>query len=582
MTDDFDVSLRRRLESLASAVPLAQPGEVTAVSRQPVRARSTSRLALVGLLPVLVVVVIGAVVASLLKIGPGPGDSSAGSTEAANGPIESITRSGDFELTIRSAKARYAVGEPIDIGAALTFVGEERPGGVQIGHALGADDGPLGFGIEEPVIGDLHLTPGTQDACARTALIPGQPITAAFAKSAGWSGDDPRSDDYLAFVRDPVLRLRTGTWHVYAIAAFSLGDCSPDPIAMRVDLTIVVDGTLAPIDGPVLATDSNGDFELTIRSPKGRYVVGEPIAVEATFAYAGDEPVQIVDNEGDGEPLTFGIEEPVVGDLILGPSGYLPCISTTIEPGHTQVSEFVKSGGWTSDDPFAEQIEAFFRDPELRLSEGTWHIWAAADFFVNECGADRVELRVEIPIEVTPPASTDTPEPQPTDGGAESTDDPSLGAVEASDYDGTFRLELRSTKSGYAAGEPIDVKGTLTYVGPKESVEVCNDSYGPIAFGIRERVFGAIRVGSISTLMGDMTTFDRGVPLVTPFQKGGGFSGDDPDADQYKDWLLDPELWLPEGTWHLTAHATGGPGCGVEAGPPFDLRAEITIVVATA
>ena len=35
MTDDFDVSLRRRLESLASAVPVAQPGEVTAVVRQP-------------------------------------------------------------------------------------------------------------------------------------------------------------------------------------------------------------------------------------------------------------------------------------------------------------------------------------------------------------------------------------------------------------------------------------------------------------------------------------------------------------------------------------------------------------------
>ena len=240
MTDDFDVSLRRRLEGLAVAVPVAPSGGVTSVGRQPVRARSGSRLALAGVLPVLAVVVIGAVVAGALKIGPGPDDSSAGSTDVANGPIEATTRSGNFELTIGSAKGRYAVGEPIDIEAALTYVTEELPGGVQIGHALGADDGPLGFGIEEPVIGELRLTPGTRDACARTILVPGEPLAAAFTKSAGWSGDDPSSDDYRAFVLDPVLRLGVGTWHVYAVASFSLGDCGPDPVEMRADLTIEV------------------------------------------------------------------------------------------------------------------------------------------------------------------------------------------------------------------------------------------------------------------------------------------------------------------------------------------------------
>jgi hypothetical protein len=209
-----------------------------------VRARSTSRLALAGHLPVLAVVVIGAFVATVVKIGPGPGDSSAGSTDAANRPIESTTRFGDFELTIRSAKARYAVDEPIEIGASLTYTGVEQD--LQIGHALGADDGPLGFGIEEPVIGDLRLTPGTRDACARTTLVPGQPLAAAFAKSAGWSGDDPRSDAYLAFVQDPVLRLGAGTWQVYAVAQFSIGDCGSDPIQMRVGLAIDVVGRAIP------------------------------------------------------------------------------------------------------------------------------------------------------------------------------------------------------------------------------------------------------------------------------------------------------------------------------------------------
>ena len=251
MTDDFDVSLRRRLESLATAVPVAPPGAVSAVVRQPVRPRSTSRLALAGLLPVLSVVVIGAVVATVLKIGPGPSDSSSGSTDAANGPIESTTRSGDFELTVRSAKGRYAVDEPIDIDASLTYRGGAP---VQIAHAMGAAESPLGFGIEEAVLGDLRITPTTQDACVRSTLEPGRPLIVAFAKSGGWSGDDPRSADYRAFMQDPVLRLGSGTWHVYALASFSIGECAPGPIERRVDLAIVVDGTLAPIDSPVVAT----------------------------------------------------------------------------------------------------------------------------------------------------------------------------------------------------------------------------------------------------------------------------------------------------------------------------------------
>ena len=307
MTDDFDVSLRRRLEAVASAVPVVPPGDVAAVVRQPVRARSTSRLALAGVLPVLAVVAVGAVLASVAQIGPGPGDSSAGSSNEANRPISATSRSGNFELTIRSARTRYAVDEPIEIEAALTYVGDELPGGVQIGHALGADDGPLGFGIEEPVIGELRLAPGRRDACARTVLVPGEPLSTAFAKSAGWSGDDPRSDDYRAFVLDPVLRLSAGTWHVYVVASFSVGDCGPDSIEMRADLMIEVDAqaatqtpTARPPDqtgiGPLTAIDDDGTFRLELRSSKSVYVAGEPIDIEATLAYIGSD--QTGDFEG--------------------------------------------------------------------------------------------------------------------------------------------------------------------------------------------------------------------------------------------------------------------------------------------
>lgn len=70
MTDDFDVSLRRRLEGLAAAVPVAPPGEVMSVIPREVRARSRSRLALAGLVPALGVLVAGTFLASLAGVDP--------------------------------------------------------------------------------------------------------------------------------------------------------------------------------------------------------------------------------------------------------------------------------------------------------------------------------------------------------------------------------------------------------------------------------------------------------------------------------------------------------------------------------
>ena len=267
MTDDFDASLRRRLESLASAVPVAPPGDITAVVRQPVRARSTSRLALAGLLPVVAVVAIGAVLASVLKIGPGPGDSSAGSTDAPNGPIEATTRAGDFELMIRSAKARYAVDEPIDVKASLVYLGS---GSVQIAHGQGARGTAVGFGIEEPVFGDLRLAPVVAESCERSTLEGGIPLEVPFAKAGGWSGDDPRAGEYQAWFQDPVLRLPAGVWHIYAVAGFSIETCRPDPIQMRVDLTIEVDRqATADLPAPLPSDQSEIDLMTAPERAKG-------------------------------------------------------------------------------------------------------------------------------------------------------------------------------------------------------------------------------------------------------------------------------------------------------------------------
>lgn len=142
--------------------------------------------------------------------------------------------------------------------------------------------------------------------------------------------------------------------------------------------------------------------------------------------------------------------------------------------------------------------------------------------------------------------------------------------------DGGFALTLRAAKRNYTPGEPITVLATLTYLGNQPSIEIHTDSTGPIMFGIREKVFGAIDVGGLSLLMCKTTTLRPNQPLIEPFKKGGGFDGENPDADKLKAWLLDKELRLPQGTWHLYAIAQA-PCMGGDV--RFDLRTEIEIVV---
>ncbi|HET7180714.1 MAG TPA: hypothetical protein VFI15_00620 [Candidatus Limnocylindrales bacterium] len=161
---------------------------------------------------------------------------------------------------------------------------------------------------------------------------------------------------------------------------------------------------------------------------------------------------------------------------------------------------------------------------------------------------------------------------RPSSGG---TPDPNGGPV-GSDRDGDFALTLRTDKRRYAVDEPIDAVGSLTYFGSRPSVTIHTDNNGPIMFGIREKVFGGITVGTMSDLMCGETTLTRAVPLIDSFHKGGSFDGENPDAAKFQAWILAKDLRLPEGTWHLYAVARA-PCMGGDIA--FNLRTEIEIVV---
>src|SRR3972149_2434931 len=121
MTDDFDFELRHRLASLNAAVPVEVAGP-RGVSVSPhVQPGSAARgFALGALASLVVVVLVATAVAGLTGLGPFAPAGSAG-TEGA--PVVSTVTDGPFELTLRSARARYATDQPVEIEASLAYRG---------------------------------------------------------------------------------------------------------------------------------------------------------------------------------------------------------------------------------------------------------------------------------------------------------------------------------------------------------------------------------------------------------------------------------------------------------------------------
>lgn len=573
---DLDRDLSGRLARLAEAVPTGRldPAHVRAVE-----ARHHVRMAWMTPLVALVVVVIGA---TLLAGGNEPGSTTAPSGSRANGPVAATTRSGDFELTIRAGQSQYVAGEAIDIQATLTYLGEGGP--IEIGHLIGSDGSPIGFGVNESIFGGYRLGSGdSRLVCHRTTLARSDPLTTSFIKTGGGSGADEAG--FLAFMADPVLWLAAGTWHPYAMVQSANGcvdgrHAVPD---MRVEIEIeVVPAPSEAPNGPLAVTVTDGPFALTIRSTKARYAVGEPIEIEAVLRYTGSAPsVEISHGLGsNGSPLAFGIAEPIPieGGQIRLPAGYplicagpCPspaevCIESQLVAGSASALPFEKRVHLGTEIPDTSAAQAYILDPELHLPAGTWRPYVLAEFSEGEVQPCRDHaLRAEIEIEVAP-ARAETQ--APADAGPT-----------AVDRDGAFSLELRASKARYAPNEAIDVLATLLFHGPGESINFRHDSSGPIMFGIREKVFGEIDVGPISILMWDRTTLQRSVPYTRTFIKGGGLMGDHPDQAMHRAWLEDPVLRLPEGTWHISAGAGAEVLEGDSITGGFSLSTEIEIVV---
>ena len=79
--------------------------------------------------------------------------------------------------------------------------------------------------------------------CAPHLIPAAGSLDVPFAKSGGWSADDPNAAFLRAYFADPELRLPPGTWRVEASTAASIGEgCTGAPLKLVAAVDVVVLG----------------------------------------------------------------------------------------------------------------------------------------------------------------------------------------------------------------------------------------------------------------------------------------------------------------------------------------------------
>lgn len=121
-------------------------------------------------------------------------------------------------------------------------------------------------------------------------------------------------------------------------------------------------------------------------------------------------------------------------------------------------------------------------------------------------------------------------------------------------YNEDFRLTITVDKSVYKTDEPIDCYATIEYKGKEPFTVYHADPL--MVFSIEGRNYFHGDYARNDVL--ERTTFeseDESLPdeRRIEFQKSGGWSADDPDADFYEAFYKDKELRLPAGEYALSA-----------------------------
>lgn len=116
--------------------------------------------------------------------------------------------------------------------------------------------------------------------------------------------------------------------------------------------------------------------------------------------------------------------------------------------------------------------------------------------------------------------------------------------------DEIFQLKLYIDKHQYTKDEIINCYATLEYIGEEDSITIYHGD-PLVGFALKDEKYFDGSYGQHTILLS--TTIKKGEILRFDFSKSGGWSGDDPNADFYQEFFSEKELFLPEGTYEVSA-----------------------------
>lgn len=163
---------------------------------------------------------------------------------------------------------------------------------------------------------------------------------------------------------------------IYSLLLFTLVSCQAK----------VPSGTAGTIN-------NNKLFELKIFSDKREYKSTDKISIWSTLEYIGkEEQIKIWHGEPyiiysitDGKDFTL---DGVIQDILK---------STVLEKGKIYKIDYVKSGGFSADDPKASFWRSFFAEKDLYLPPGEYTIKASTGFSL---GSDVINSKVDATCEL--------------------------------------------------------------------------------------------------------------------------------------------------------------------------------------
>lgn len=178
-----------------------------------------------------------AVLLAACSMTPTPTPLGSGSQPGPTAPeLASGTVSGrGLTLSVTAQPAVVAAGQPIEVEAVVTNDGPEPI------VLSGSGSGFVAFSVTRIEDG---LTPGepvfTSD-CVPHVVPVGEPIVVPFAKSGGWSEDDPNAAFLRAYFADPDLTLPEGTWEIDVSTAATIGaGCIGQQLDLALSLLVTV------------------------------------------------------------------------------------------------------------------------------------------------------------------------------------------------------------------------------------------------------------------------------------------------------------------------------------------------------